>query len=54
MVDWIKNQTGGFGGGLAALAILMALNILLILGVATQCGATTRCASARQRRSRHT
>lgn len=34
MVGWIKDQTGGFGGGLIALAVLMALNILLILGVA--------------------
>jgi ACS family tartrate transporter-like MFS transporter len=34
MVGWIKDQTGGFGGGLVALATLMALNIVLILLVA--------------------
>jgi ACS family tartrate transporter-like MFS transporter len=34
MVGWIKDQTGGFGGGLVVLATLMALNILLILAVA--------------------
>ena len=34
MVGWIKDRTGGFGGGLVALATLMALNILLILLVA--------------------
>jgi ACS family tartrate transporter-like MFS transporter len=34
MVGWIKDQTGGFAGGLTALAVLMGLNILLILVVA--------------------
>ena len=34
MVGWIKDHTGGFGGGLIALATIMALNILLILAVA--------------------
>jgi ACS family tartrate transporter-like MFS transporter len=34
LVGWIKDRTGGFGGGLLSLAAIMALNILLILLVA--------------------
>jgi hypothetical protein len=33
-VGWIRDQAGGFGGALVALAVLMALNILRILVVA--------------------
>jgi ACS family tartrate transporter-like MFS transporter len=33
-VGWIKDRTGGFGGGLLALATVMVLNIVLILVVA--------------------